>query len=255
MRNGIGWFSVIGAERAMREIGAERLLELVGARLSFDQLIVMLKRANAPNELIQSMDAPPAAWLLASVALGDMTMMVQMLDNDATSSNPIDISSLLAHAVGSGQANAVALLLRRGANIFGVGDGVSLLTTALATKNIEIIQLLVDAGAKLSVEEQNQAPLLVAAGIDACRVLLNASAPPQLIQKCLEHALSSGDAETVELCLSLGAAPTQTEHVRAISSLGYIVSSVSRTRHNRRQSADCGSQIGAAQRRVRFVAD
>jgi ankyrin repeat protein len=221
MPNGIGWFGVIGPDGAMRTQGAANVLSMLLPRLSFDELIAMLMNAGASNELILAMDAPLDTMLFAHLERGDLDKVAELLDVATSSSSSsmasLQLSSLLLRAVRGGSVDAIRLLIARGAKFAECSedDKSAMLTNALMTKNIDMIRFLVETGGVV-LRGNSELYYIVAAGLDACRLLLNASTPIDVVKDCLNHALPANSVEITAHCLDLGALPTRDQIAGAI---------------------------------------
>ena len=147
-----------------------------------------------------------------AAALGRVKRVSQLIDADSTLVNawsPDGFSTVHLSAFFA-QAETARLLITRGANVAAVAKNdmmVQPLHSAAAGGSVEVVTLLLDAGAPVNTKQQAGFTALQAAALsnmlDMARVLLDHGADPELCaddgKDAVEMALSKGHDEMVTL--------------------------------------------------------
>jgi len=130
------------------------------------------------------------------------------LANDSLTAHYI-LSTPLQLAVMRQNAASVQSLLARGADANTMGrDGSPMLEVAMGMGGMEIIKLLLDAGADPDVREPRGYPLLFqAASTEVRKLLLDAGADPNVLDQVGRSLLGISDLPTATLLLEAGADP------------------------------------------------
>lgn len=200
---------------------AGRLLE-AGARpeLAASGADVLVRQAGKSADLMDRLclALPPGhealdAALLRAVAAGQGERVQMLLDRKA---DPDAVSqegngSALGLACAAGSRDLAARLIKAGAH---AGRSPTALSHAVARKDIELVRLLLDAGADVRPAQgdagaagaagEEPAPVaeaLAGGQMEVVRLMLERGADPNL---CLEHAFVTGDGALMDLLLERG---------------------------------------------------
>lgn len=174
------------------------------------------------TKAIASFDPNPSgvAELRRAVADRNLSRIREILNNgvDVNETHPMDGSTSLTYAAEKGFADVAELLLETGASPNKYREGADAIPLVLAAMNdhIEVVRLLLDAGADANVRESNNLTALhfaaVEGHVDVVKALLAAGANPEAKPTDdgwtpLFYAIEKGQEEVVDALLRGGADP------------------------------------------------
>lgn len=191
----------------LRDLGKQLYMQhKTGSTISQNALAEWAQLAAEVDSVNQKdTERRPALWYAA--AMGESEMVARLLARGAKTDDPaLYTTTPLAEAVREGHVDVVRILLAAGANPDeGENKHYPSLSTAARAQNLSMIEVLIKGGANPDLGDP--APFSIALGAkrsDILEILLDAGAKPigRHNKLPIEYALESKDAATVQLLLT-----------------------------------------------------